>query len=349
MLVLIAFVELVAVGMALALHRQEPMVTALEGEEQVVERVVTQIVEVPGEEREVIVEKIVEKEIPALPDGPPQFLHQPVDVHLTRPPIADPIVEKYVEESQAARIAGDIALAMLKIEEAYQREPEDPNVLYQLAEIYEASGIYDKAGDYYLQVFEQGTLKAGSLYEFAAAKLLEGIEQPEDMAGKFALGRVRAYQDKDWEEGERVILTIPVSAAPNLGLDEQQTQALQVTVHIYDKVDSKPVLRDEFTSSVETYWVTSPIDWRDGGEELMRVIYEIPYQGAAESHLLGRRQYLGQVVELLYQGELIDRVASPRHLATGRDTRADDLYFYPENYIPDDFNYENPLLPPLPD
>lgn len=350
---LIAFVELAAVGMALGLQRPQAVATA-PTETKIVEKLVTQYRTLPPEKETIIVEKpvYVEPEVADLPEGPPiDYDFEPVkNIKLGVPPIANPVVEKYIEDSRRLRIAGDNMRATLKLDAASKLAPEDANVLYQFGEVYSAMGIYDKAADYYQQVFELGTVKAGSLYEMAAIKLRDGIEQPEDMATKFALGRVRVYEDSSWAEGERVILTIPVSAAPDLGLDAAELdRALQVQVFLYDQMDGKPMLWDSATSSMDTQWVTPPVDWQDGGEELLRVIYEIPSQSSGTSHLLGQREYFGQVVELYYESALIDRLASPRRLAKEVKARGEEIYFYPENYVPDDFNFENPLLPPLPD
>lgn len=351
---LIAFVELGAVGLVLGLNRQQPLVVEA-AEPQVVERVVPEIqyLPLPAEKETVVVEKPIylEAEIPPLPQAPPIYDFEPIkDYPLKTPPIANPLVEKYVEESRSLRIAGDSMRALLKLEEAAKTAPDDANVLYQFAEVYETMGIYDKAADYYQNVFELGTVKAGSLYEMAAIKLRDGIEQPEDMATKFALGRVRVYEDTSWKEGERVILTIPVSAAPDLGLDASELdRALQVQVFLYDELDGEPTPWDQAKSSLDKQWVTPPVDWKDGGEELLRVIYEIPGQGGGADHLFGARKYFGQVVELYYENALIDKLASPRRLAKEVKARGEEVYFYPENYVPDDFNFENPLLPPLND
>ena len=242
---LIAFVELAAVGMALGIQRK--VVTHTQpSEPQIIETIITDHKPLQPEKEIVVIEKPVyiqpkAVEIAALPDGPPvidyEFDPMP-DIRLGNPPIADPRVEKLVDDSRALRIAGDNARAFLKLEEAAKRAPQEPNVLYQYAEVYSSMGLYDKAADYYEAVFALGTVKAGNLYEIAAIKLRDGIERPEDMATKFALGRVRVYEDSTWQEGQRVILTIPVSAAPDLNLSEQElNRALLVDVLLYDVLD----------------------------------------------------------------------------------------------------------------
>ncbi|MDQ8191608.1 tetratricopeptide repeat protein [Roseibacillus persicicus] len=350
---LLAFVELAAVGLAFGRDQRSIGETeAAVPETRIIEKIEYRTL--PPEKETVVVEKPIylEPEVAALPDGPPlDYEFEPVqNLKLGTPPIANPLVERLVEESRSLRIAGDSMRAMLKLEEASKSAPDDANVLYQFAEVYSTMGLYDKAADYYQQVFALGTVKAGSLYDLAAIKLKDGIEQPEDMATKFALGRVRVYEDTDFAGGERVILTIPVSAAPDLGLNsEELDRALRVVVNLYDELDGKPVLWDENTSTMETQWVTPPTDWKENGEELLRVTYVIPPQNDGARHLLGQRKYFGQVVELFYESALIDRLASPRRLAKEVKARGEEIYFYPENYVPDDFNFENPLLPPLSD
>lgn len=353
---LVAFLELAAVGLALG---RSQIQSVEEGalEPQIIERIVPEYRTLPPEKEIVIEEKIVyrDREVGPLPDRPPIYEPQPIDVQLTTPPIANPVVERLVEEARNFRVAGDSMRATMKLEEAVKLAPRDANVLYQFAEVFETMGLYDQAADYYQTVFSLGTMGAGSLYEMAAMKLRDGIAQPQDMADKFALGRVRVFEDKSWTEGQRVILSIPVSAAASLGKTAQElNRALEVRVLLYDELQGEPVLRDEFNSSFDESWVTPPIDWQDGGEELLRAIYEIPGSNHKTTHLLGERKYYGQVVELYYEGELLDRLASPRRLAlevskTGQSARGSEIFFYPDNYVPDDFNFDNPLLPPLPE
>lgn len=355
-LALIAFLELAAVGLALG-RNQSPNVVEVMAKPEIIERIVPEYRTLPPEKEIIVEEKIVyrDREVGPLPGRPPVYEPRPIDVRLTTPPIASPIVERLIEEARTLRVAGDSMRAMLKLEEAAKTAPQDANVLYQFAEVFETMGLYDQAADYYQGVFSLGTMGAGSLYEMAAMKLRDGIEQPDDMADKFALGRIRVFEDKSWDEGQRVILSIPVSAAAGLKQSgDELKRSLEIQVHLYDELQGEPVLRDQFNSSFDENWVTPPIDWQDGGEELLRAIYEIPGAGNKTNHLLGERRYYGQVVELYYEGKLLDRLASPRRLAlevskTGQSARGEEIFFYPDNYVPDDFNFDNPLLPPLPE
>ena len=96
---------------------------------------------------------------------------------LKTPFIANPEVERLVVQARQARVRDDIGAAVLKLEAAEGIAPEEPNVLYQFAEVFGAVGHYDKAADYYQKVFNLGPVRAGALYELASRKLSLGFEQ----------------------------------------------------------------------------------------------------------------------------------------------------------------------------
>ncbi|MGA0845411.1 MAG: hypothetical protein ACO3RV_02635 [Luteolibacter sp.] len=117
----------------------------------------------------------------------------PSAVPLEVPSLADPRVERLIREAQQARVAGDMGLALIKLEEATAAEPDHALVTYELGMVHEQMGIYDMASSYYEQVFRMGLSKAGSLYQMAASKLRDGFELPANIRGKLSLGRVRIF------------------------------------------------------------------------------------------------------------------------------------------------------------
>lgn len=345
---LIAFTELLAVGVALGVGQQQT------GAPSIVERVEYITLPVgtaprgsapqmlsptPEELTGVVAAELAPPRYPSLSAPVPRT------VPLQTPPIADPIVERLVLEAQEARVADDMRSAIVKLEDAAQIAPEEPNVLYQFAQVFEAMGVYDKAEDYYQKVFELGALGAGNLYELAAYKMSHGFLLAEQMQGKLALGRVRQFFDKRVQVGERVILTVPVLAAPNQQINPD---LIEVSVSFYDKLQNEVVPASK-RNMPETKWVTGSIDWLDGaGEELLQVTYYIPEGTRQELHLFGQRTYFGHLVELSYQGELVDSQAWPRTLARKVNARDQDPLFLPEEFLPPDMNRDYPLLPPLP-
>lgn len=360
---LVAFVELVALGAALALR--EERTTAPE----VMERVVTEYVfeaDAPagagGWSASSTAPGGLERATPTVENGPPP--ERPVQVApspriqvsppvaiptmapqpLSAPVIADPVVERLVGEAREARVAGDTRLAIVKLEEAAERAPRDPHVLYLFGEVFEAIGHYDRAADSYQAVFELGTTGAGGLYAMAGRKLSTGFTQSSGMEGKVAIGRIRQFNDTRVTDGEKVIIEIPIMAAPG---QELIPENVEVVVRFFDKLDGE-IVPAAPENVPETEWVTSPVDWSGNAEETLRAAYFISHSATPDAHLFGQRSYFGHVVELNYEGELLDHQAWPRLLATQVDAPGVDPLILPREYLPPNTNPDNPLLPPLP-
>lgn len=334
---LAAFAELVAGGVALAMRVEDAR------EVRIIERVVPHIVAIPTP----VPAKSGAGTIPPLagtiptPDPVTHHPSLPPPTPLNAPPIDDPIVERLVDQAREARVAEDLRLALVKLEEAQQSAPDDPNVLYELGLAYELMGVYDRASENYMKVLELGTSGAGSLYELAALKLRDGFEQPEDKRGRMSLGRVRVFRDQREKNNERVVLTVPIQAVPGEQIDPSD---LEIVVSFFDELgDGEPQPASPY-SSTNYDWVTGTVDWQTG-EELLRVTYTLPDQDIQQRHLFGERHYYGQVVELVYRGTLIDSQAWPRILARKVDAPERDPLF-----LERDFNPDAPLLlPPLPE
>ncbi len=288
----------------------------------------------------------------AVPAEPPTPAAAPAlrPAPLQAPRIADPRSERLVEEARAARVAGDMDRAIVKLEEALAQSPDEAAVHYELGLVHEQMGVYDIAASHFEKVFQMGVPGAGALYEMAAAKLRDGFEQPDAMLGKMALGRVRIFKNPNHEGGERVILTIPVQKAP---ADEIDVSQIAVSVVFYNRTGKGEIVQLEDQSWVAEQWVTEPFDWA-GGEELLRMTYTIPPQDEQTRHLFGSRTYYGQVVSLLYKGEVLDVQAWPRDLAARSPRSAasgapgEQLPPEFQDTLPPDFDPDLPLLPALP-
>jgi hypothetical protein len=214
--------------------------------------------------------------------------------------------------------------------------------------------VFETASEHYQNVMNMGATKAGSLYPLAAAKLRDGIKDAADMRGQLSLGRTRIFKDVNYEDGERIVLTVPVQAAPGTTITADD---FFVTVNFFDIIRGKEIVPSSEETSVREYkWVSGAIDW-EGGEELLRVTYILPRQNLQDEHLFGQRAYDGQSVELNYKNEMIDLQAWPRDLAAriqqpikpnpGPPDAPPE--FLDKDSLPPGFNPDNPLLPlPLP-
>ncbi len=337
---LMAFSQLLIAGMALAVRVEEGRQVRIVEKE--VEKLVPIRISVP-----------VAGDPPAKPMARVEPVLPPVPEpeQLVAPAIADPRSELLVTEARKARIAGDMGAAIVKLEEALVESPGDPTVLYELGMVHEMMGVYEKAADYYEQVFQLGVAGAGNLYEAAAAKLRDGFEQPGDMLGKLALGRVRIFNDAKAAGGQRVVLTVPVQKAPG---QEVEASEIEVAVTFFNKTDKNKIVQLEDDTWAEPSWVTLPFDWA-GGEESLRMDYQIPVRDEQTAHLFGELTYYGQVVTLTYKGEVLDVQAWPRDLAArigqaapAGDQPGDFPEFLDQDILPPNFDPDIPLLNPLP-
>ena len=269
---------------------------------------------------------------------------------LEEPPVEDPEAARLLTEAREARVAGDMGKAIVKLEQALHHSPGEPSVIYEQALVHEQMGIFDKASDYYLEVYQMGQTRAGALFPLAARKLSEGFSQPSDLLGKLSLGRIQVFKNPNDPEGEQAILTIPVQKAPKV---EVEMDAIAVEVHFFNRTNRGDVVELQDRAWVSEQWISQPWDWA-GGEEQLRVTYTIPKRDLATDHLFGELSYYGQVVTLTYEGEVLDVQARPRDLAArisrGLEPQFNDLPVPGfSDSLPPGFDPQTPLLPSLPE
>jgi hypothetical protein len=337
---LMAFVQLLVAGMALATRLEDAKVV------RVIEKEVLKPVVVRMPASDLPAGPAVVSRPPAPPE-PPAVAILPTPV--TTPQVADPKSERMVNEARVARVAGDMGKAIVKLNEALLQSPEDPSVHYELGLVHEQMGVFDTAAAHYEKVFQMGIPGAGVLYAKAAEKLRDGFEQPDAMLGRMSLGRVRIFKNPDFDGGQRVILTIPVQKVPSEDIDVEE---IAVSVNFFNRTTKGEIIQLEDKAWVTEQWVTLPFDWA-GGEESLRMTYTIPSQDDQTEHLFGGRTYYGQVVSLLYKGEVLDVQAWPRDLAARipkAPTAGPGDLMPPEfqDTLPPDFDPQMPLLPTLP-
>lgn len=309
---LMAFAQLMAVGVALAVRdRKMP---------EPEEKIVREYIMVPAKRRPAVTvepQKPVDREIEVVaeedepievPDLIPISASVKDDVLAEAPVVLDPIVEELLKGARDARIQGDLVLALTKLSDAEKKEPENPHVLYGLGTTYEEFGVFDKAAEYFLRVYQAGPLNAGSLYEKAAIKLAHGLV-PE-VNGLAMLGWGRMTNPTRQPGGEKRTLILPVRVSPTKEFDPM---LFTPRVRFYEKVDGQisQAIINQGDSGSE--WVTGVADWKDG-EEMAEVWYFVPDQDPATGLLFGQRKFYGFVAELYYDGRLVDIRAQPRTL-----------------------------------
>lgn len=223
-------------------------------------------------------------------------------------PIKNSRVEKLVEEAKVMQLSGDVVRAILKLEEAEIIDPDEPAIIYRKALIAEDMGNWERAGDEYGKLFSLGP-EVGAYYEIATDKIANGVKDAPDVV-PFQLGNVVQRVSED-QLSARV--SIPVRRLTKREIEPSQ---IDVRIFFYDIVDNKVVepIPQQREENIAKRWVTEPTDWSRGTEESAEAVYELPELGLADVHLFGERRYFGHVVELYYKGELMDQFAYPGRL-----------------------------------
>ncbi len=260
------------------------------------------------------------------------------------PPVNAPLEAQLLKEARIARVKSDMRAVALKLSAVQEEFPQSIHAQYQLAEMYESMGIYDKAVESYERVFQYGISQAGPLYHIAAQKLKEGFYKENHFGELMTIGTIHQYQDLSITVGQQMTITIPILASPEIVVDPKQ---VSVDIRIFDKM-GKQVTRNLPASNPSYSWTREVRDWLTNGEEFLVVNYYLP-EDSAEGLFgsLDPRSYYGYIIELTYQGELLDQVAWPRILANKISGQAGseliDFSFEDESWGVD---FDN-LLPPL--
>ena len=353
-LALIAVIEVVGIGAALALrlsHQPEP---------EIIERIVTvtapapsavvpppaptpaiQTTSLKARTPDEILAALPEPKLeplklepiaPKAPGSRPDFFE---DGDRGLPPIENPAVEKLVRDGRDLLVAGDNIRAMLKLREALDIEPGNAQAEYFLGNVFEHLGQYDEAGDLYEKVYAQGT-DAGVLYKRAAAKLARGFDESEAMVGKMSIGLIRKFQEKD-----DVVLTIPILSAASAEIDPQEV-LVNARCFVKEPTGRIRLINEMDQAEVSYQFLSKNVNWA-AGEETLRVDYERP-------DLEAEPEFYGYVVTLTYGNEVLDLKAWPRLLAQkiGQKEAAPPMEFPDFDDLPgffEDLNPDNPLLP----
>ncbi len=300
--------------------------------------------------REQINTKNALTELPDLPPLPKGFTSErasaPLDDKTTfkfDPPIKDPLAEKLLKEAKTARIAGDMRLVALKLEEAKKVSPKSPHVTFLYGDMYEAMGIFDKASESYEKVFSYGLNIAGPLYRISAQKLKDGFGIKKDQTQILAIGNINQFRDKTIETGESITLNIPILSSPEEYIDPSQ---VTLSVRIFDRINQQivPCLPSNRASCK---WKDSKVNWEKNGMEYLVASYYLPSVPSSDDTGIGPRTYYGYSIELSYRGELVDQAAWPRILAKKTEIYSSDDFNFPFDGSDVEVNFGSLLPPPL--
>jgi len=196
--------------------------------------------------------------------------------------------ERLLKEARALNERGDTANALARLQEASQRDPKNPQVLAEMATIYESIQLFDRSNETWRKIQELGP-SAGTLYELADMKLKTGVpavtanppEQavtdsggtPLDNEGipegsSFGVTDIAIEEIPDPEAETNLRLKIAIKARPGVPIDHSK---LRIMVLFYDLVDNEKVVPTDADVSYE--WMNPKHDWIETNPETLIVTY----------------------------------------------------------------------------
>src|SRR5437868_3502128 len=245
--------------------------------------------------------RVVPAPIPsAAPSAPPVALAvASATAALTPATSTVSVADRLRKQADAARESGDTVSALARLQDASQRDPKNPEVLAEMAMIYESIQNFDRSADTWRRVQEIGP-SAGPLYELADMKLKTGVPAaPESATGSAldtgrpasaldassvrstaegiptgsALGitEVTASETPDPDSETNLMLRIAVKKRPNAVIDHTK---VKIQVFFYDTVGDNEIKLTDADDSYE--WLTPNHDSPDSNSETLAVTYIRP-------------------------------------------------------------------------
>jgi hypothetical protein len=193
--------------------------------------------------------------------------------------------DRLLKEANVLRERGDTANALARLQEASQRDPRNPQVLAEMAAIYESIQLYDRSNETWRKIQDLGP-SAGPLYELADMKLRVGAAATPspglamDTAGKpldaeglpegsvFGVTNIETEQVPDPDAETNFRLKIGIKKRDGVAIDHSK---LRIMVLFYDSLDNDKVVATD--ADVNYEWMNPKHDWAESNPETLIVTY----------------------------------------------------------------------------
>jgi len=193
--------------------------------------------------------------------------------------------DRLLKEANVLRERGDTANALARLQDASQRDPRNPQVLAEMAAIYESIQLFDRSNETWRKIQELGP-SAGPLYELADMKLRVGAAATPaaglamDTAGKpldaeglpegsvFGVTNIETEQIADPEAETSFRLKIGIKKRQGVTIDHSK---LRIMVLFYDSIDEDKVVATD--ADVNYEWMNPKHDWIESNPETLIVTY----------------------------------------------------------------------------
>jgi hypothetical protein len=193
--------------------------------------------------------------------------------------------DRLLKEANVLRERGDTANALARLQDASQRDPKNPQVLAEMAAIYESIQLFDRSNETWRKIQELGP-SAGPLYELADTKLRVGAAATPapglamDTAGKpldaeglpegsvFGVTNIETEQIADPDAETSFRLKIGIKKRQGVTIDHSK---LRIMVLFYDSIDDDKVVATD--ADVNYEWMNPKHDWIESNPETLIVTY----------------------------------------------------------------------------
>jgi tetratricopeptide (TPR) repeat protein len=193
--------------------------------------------------------------------------------------------DRLLKDANDLRERGDTANALARLQDASEHDPRNPQVLAEMAAIYESIQLYDRSNETWKKIQELGP-SAGPLYELADMKLRVGAAATPspglamDTAGKpldaeglpegsiFGVTNIETEQVPDPDAETNFRLKIGIKKRDGIAIDHSK---LRIMVLFYDSLDNDKVVATD--ADVNYEWMNPKHDWVESNPETLIVTY----------------------------------------------------------------------------
>ncbi len=197
-----------------------------------------------------------------------------------------------VEQARQLRQRGDMPSALARLREAQVAEPENPQVIAEMAFTYEKMGLADRAFEQWQRLYNMGD-GIGVLYALADARLhaappaqapaapTGGVQSPAGaLAGTtnnlpfqettvLKITDIHLDEVPDPNAEKKLVLKIVVKDRPGSAIDPTKVRIL---TYFYDLIDGKDIVLTD--AQTDYAWVTpAPINWAGDKSEVLETTY----------------------------------------------------------------------------
>ncbi len=199
------------------------------------------------------------------------------------------VPNELLQVAKALRLHGDTGNAIAKLQQALALDPQNADVLAELALTYESMQLFDRSNETWRKLVALGAT-AGPLAELADLKLRVGVpvqgipgsvgRSPEAPASPgdvssipdgsaFGISQVTQTMLSTPDAETKLALRVGVKRRPNTSIDYTK---VKIQVFFYDVVNDEQVLLTDADVSYE--WVTPGHNWAEADTEVLDVTYE---------------------------------------------------------------------------